>query len=450
MLEKICEAKNYQTIIASWGVASGYYDYCKHALQQGNSTLANNCYDKAIEYDLKTLQIAKDLKDSNWIPGLYMSIGSFYDKCNICEETHLKEESNLIKANYFHKTEEYYFKAFKIFRKSNDSNGICTCYFNLGLFYRNQGVLLTQANKFSEAKIDYQKSLDYYFKAFAIIKKLGYKHGIANYSKELGTTYLKLNKCNKAEFYLLNAASTFEELGYKEGAKETYELLSEVSLKKKDYKKALDYYKNFSGLKDSLMNEETAKQLTEAEIKYETEKKDNEIVLLNKNKQIEEGKIKQQSRNIFFIVLVAALFILSILVYIKFEQNKTALHLKQLQQKALRAQLNPHFIFNAMQSIQRAYESNNKKGEELLINFSLLMRDVLNKSFLSEVTLEEELELTMKYLKVESQRFARACNFNASIDEVINTSEVAFPSMVLQPVFENAVKYGAGNINFKH
>jgi sensor histidine kinase YesM len=303
--------------------------------------------------------------------------------------------------------------------------------------------LCAAKNKLPEADINYQKSLAYYLKAFAIIKKLGYKHGVAYYSKEVGKAYLKLGKLKDAESYLLHAATGFEEIGYKEGAKESYELLSEVTLKEKDYNKALEYYKDFSRLKDSLLNEESVKQLTETEIKFETEKKDNEILLLNKDKQIEQSKIEQQSRNVFLIALVAALLIVSILIYVKFERNKTSLHLKELQQRALRAQLNPHFIFNVMQSIKNEYTLNAEKGEELLVNFSALIREVLDKSFLSEGTLQDEIDLVNKYITVESQHTAFNLRFTLQMDDSINASQVAFPSLALQPIIENAVRYGA-------
>lgn len=442
MLEKLTQTKKdqHKIVTALWAIETNYSDCCKQAIIKIDSLSANYSYNKAIEYSLKILKI---IKDSDGIAYFNNCLGFVYDKCNLCEENKLLLETNLINSNYYYDAEQCYFKSLKIYQKLNELDNTLTCYSNLGLFYRNQGNLSVANNHITDAKTYYQQSLDYYLKAFSIITKLGYKHGIANYSKELGTAYLKLNKLKEAQFYLLHAATGFDEIGYKVGAKDSYKLLSEVCVKEQDYKEAFEYYKTFISFKDSLLNEETQKQLTETEIKYETQKKDNEILLLSKDKQIEESKLRQQSKNILLLIAGTILLIASILIYIKFQQSKTALHLKDLQQKALRAQLNPHFIFNAMQSIQREYAVNAKKGEDMLVEFSTLIREVLDKSFLAESTLEEELDLIRKYISLEAQHSEAVLNLVINVDTAINANNITFPSLALQPIIENAVKYGA-------
>ena len=110
---------------------------------------------------------------------------------------------------------------------------------------------------------------------------------------------------------------------------------------------------------------------------------------------------------------------------------------------ALIAQMNPHFIFNSLQSINSYILKNNRKqASEYLGRFSRLMRMILENSRRSMHSLEKERELLELYLKVESQRFKEPFLYKINIDESLDTYETQLPCMMLQPFVENAIWHG--------
>lgn len=111
--------------------------------------------------------------------------------------------------------------------------------------------------------------------------------------------------------------------------------------------------------------------------------------------------------------------------------------------KALRAQINPHFIFNCLNSIHHFIQSQEpKQASEYLIKFSKLIRYVLESSAKNWVSLEEELEANRLYLELEQLRVNQAFSFEFEVEEGIAPSQTYIPPMLIQPFLENAVWHG--------
>lgn len=109
----------------------------------------------------------------------------------------------------------------------------------------------------------------------------------------------------------------------------------------------------------------------------------------------------------------------------------------------IRAQMNPHFMFNALNTIQDFILSNDSKvASEYLADFADLMRMYLDQSRLDFITLQEEIETTLLYLKLEKLRFGDDFNFEIVVDSDLDVNEVDIPVMILQPIIENAIKHG--------
>jgi sensor histidine kinase YesM len=117
--------------------------------------------------------------------------------------------------------------------------------------------------------------------------------------------------------------------------------------------------------------------------------------------------------------------------------------LAESQLMALRAQMNPHFVFNCLNSIQECIVTK-KYGEasDYLNKFSKLFRMVLNNSGKQLVTLEEEVEVLRLYLELERMRFDRSFEYVISLDDKLEVEEILVPSMLLQPYVENALWHG--------
>ncbi len=114
-----------------------------------------------------------------------------------------------------------------------------------------------------------------------------------------------------------------------------------------------------------------------------------------------------------------------------------------LKLKALRSQMNPHFIFNSLNSIRLYIKSNEKENAIHYLNmFSKLIRKILNASIEKEITLEEEIETAMLYLNIENIRFDNTIKFTKTIDPKINIKKIKVPSLILQPFLENALWHG--------
>lgn len=114
-----------------------------------------------------------------------------------------------------------------------------------------------------------------------------------------------------------------------------------------------------------------------------------------------------------------------------------------LERSALQAQMNPHFIFNCLNSIQNFILQNDRKqAVEYLSRFAQLVRHNLNASVQGRVTLEEEVQILENYLALERERFNRQIDYRITVDEALNKEQIVFPPLLIQPYVENAVVHG--------
>jgi LytS/YehU family sensor histidine kinase len=115
----------------------------------------------------------------------------------------------------------------------------------------------------------------------------------------------------------------------------------------------------------------------------------------------------------------------------------------ELEMEALRAQMNPHFIFNSLNSINMFILENNKlQASEYLSKFSRLIRLILQNSKEAFISLESELEALQLYLELESLRFDNKFEYKISVDEDIDTTTLKVPPLIIQPYAENAIWHG--------
>ena len=139
--------------------------------------------------------------------------------------------------------------------------------------------------------------------------------------------------------------------------------------------------------------------------------------------------------------MVAELVILSFVVGLRFRQVKN--RMVELEKQSLSAQINPHFIFNSLASIQGLITD--KKSEEAqiyLVKFSRLVRMALNQSTMNLVPIVEEVELINNYVQLEQMRFPDSFDFSFDIDDEIDKEEIKIPRMIIQPFIENAIQHG--------
>ncbi|MAX80470.1 MAG: hypothetical protein CL843_09870 [Crocinitomicaceae bacterium] len=156
----------------------------------------------------------------------------------------------------------------------------------------------------------------------------------------------------------------------------------------------------------------------------------------------------------WFIVLSSGILLLILfLIYwvrLKQIQRKAQLERKldNLELQALRSQMNPHFIFNSMNSIQHYINGNEQKQANIyLTKFARLMRLILENSKVPGVSLEKDLEALEIYIKLEQMRFENRFDYTIDIANSIQPNSIHIPSMLLQPFVENSINHGFSKLN---
>lgn len=158
-------------------------------------------------------------------------------------------------------------------------------------------------------------------------------------------------------------------------------------------------------------------------------------------------------RTAWFITLLIA----SILgfLYLWYTYRKKELHEKaelkirhmqemaEVEMKALRAQINPHFLFNSLNSINSYILKNDfKMASRYLVKFSQLVRNILNNSSTPYISLKEELNTIELYMGIEGMRFNNQFSYYIEVDPTLNPGNILIPSLLLQPYVENAIWHG--------
>lgn len=194
-------------------------------------------------------------------------------------------------------------------------------------------------------------------------------------------------------------------------------------------------------------------------INFNELKPDNYIFKIKSNtlqKQIEFTIVPLWYQTIWFkvltILILVSLFFSSVWYLSKKnqqEKNKKLLQEKQfseIQLKALRSQMNPHFVFNSLAAIQYYINENNfEASEKYLVKFSKLIRQFFELSKETTITLTEEMKLLSNYLEIEKLRFKEKLEYEINIDNIIDADKTKIPTMLLQPIVENAVNHGVFN-----
>ncbi len=153
----------------------------------------------------------------------------------------------------------------------------------------------------------------------------------------------------------------------------------------------------------------------------------------------------------FIAVSLAAtgFFVFSIYKYRTNQIRQEAAIVRQMaeiERTSLRAQMNPHFIFNSLNAIQGYIATGDKReANRYLSRFARLIRSVLQHSRLTKVSLEEDIASLRKYLELEKMRFADKFDFEITIDQQVNVGDIEIPPMLVQPFVENAIVHGIAN-----
>ena len=225
--------------------------------------------------------------------------------------------------------------------------------------------------------------------------------------------------------------------------------LSEVYRDAGNIEMALTKAKEYERLVDELYIKKDQEISQAARVRQDLNVKQNRIASLEKDRALSESRFqltqeRNKSQKFIIYSLAVGLILLLIAGYFMFKNIKQQkLNNNLLALKSLRSQMNPHFIFNALNSVNSFIASNDERtANKYLSDFSLLMRAVLENSEEDFIPLEKEIELLELYTKLEHFRFQDKFDYAITVDENVNVNEFQIPPMLLQPYIENAVWHG--------
>ena len=395
----------------------------------GNTYLYTDNYSKAIASFKESLKILDSLeggKPTQAIAVEYTNLGHIY--------------LNLEKID---SARNYFLQSLRISEELGNDWGIAGALENLGyIAFRSK---------------DYNEALSLHHRTLIIRQRLAQKRELATSLSNVGATCIKLKEYAAANRYLLESLALAKEIGYGYLVYDVYKALSTLMAAKKDFEAAFEYNQLHAKAKDSVLNKETTQQLRELQTKYETVEKDKKIALLAKEKEIQGKEMQRQGTlnksyvaGLVFVIMAAGLvlYILRQRVHLAAKKNEIKeadfkRRLTQLEMKALRAQINPHFLFNCLNAINlMILEEQTENASLYLAKFSKLVRLILENSESSAVTLESEIALLESYIQLEEFRVPGRIGYTISVDECIDLQSTYLPSMVLQPVVENAIWHG--------
>ncbi|MBI4929603.1 MAG: tetratricopeptide repeat protein, partial [Bacteroidetes bacterium] len=274
-----------------------------------------NNYAKALENYFASLKIREEIGDKKGIAASYNNIGNIY-----AEQASLaSSDSATYQEQLYGKALKNYFASLKIKEEIGDKNGMAYSYNNIGSIYYEQAELERNSEKKEQL---HAKALENYFTSMRIREAIGDKNGIAACYINIGTFYTSLKQFSNANEYLNKGLCLSREIGSKNYIKESYRGLSDLYSAQGNWKEAYQNHKLFSEVKDSILNEESSKQIAEMQTKYETEKKEQQITLLNKDKELQDAQLNRQ-KIIIWSVAGGLLVVLILSVFIFRERRKS-------------------------------------------------------------------------------------------------------------------------------
>ncbi|TVP51985.1 MAG: hypothetical protein EA341_04125 [Mongoliibacter sp.] len=457
------------------------YFKMRFANNAGVSARYDQAYDLAVEYYLFALKIAEENNDLRNIAiasnGLGNSLSYIEGKSEEALEFYMKalqteeERGNTLGmamnylsiASYYSRKKEYitareYLDELLIINtERKDQHGIGMTYEYYGHSYLEEGGNLQLAE-------------DYYQKALGVFEELGQEHKVASMLIALGEVNSQTGKTAKSLEYLRQAHQMAKALNNKALIMESARLISETYEANGNFAQALAYFKTAQAYKDSLSLTEQEATIAGLRMEYDFEKKEAELSLLQSDKELQEQqflvaeeKFKREKTMLFGLILAILAITLVIILSLRNLNLKKNLAIQQEEQKrqelesayqynllqaeilATRMQMNPHFLFNCLNSIKLLIQKDQKKGAiKYLTTLSRFIRDILQTGKMTTVTLEEELELTKKYIQLEENRFQEKFDFefclkDISLEDLKNTK---VPPMILQPFVENSIWHG--------
>lgn len=258
-----------------------------------------------------------------------------------------------------------------------------------------------------------------------------------NQIQELADIYIKKNDPKEAVDLLKNAYGIALDKGHTLEAQKSVKKLDSLYAISGNVDASVQLYRDFLGKLPNLVSKD--RSLVDNKILEDTEQR---ISQLEKEKELKDELIRK--KNVFNYGLIGALILLTgLIIFIFRTLKKVQVKNKKIALQSLRREMNPHFIFNSLNSVNHFIATNNElEANQYLTKFSKLMRGVMENSTNDFIPFQQELDLLQNYLALEKTRFADKFDYEIEVDESLNLQNLQVPGMLVQPFLENAIWHG--------
>lgn len=378
----------------------------------GNIHLSNKKYQEALRHFTKSLQLEEEAGNELGVAINLGNIGYAYQG-----------------LGRFDMAIEFFKRSLDANQKINSTTGISICYNCLGAVYQE--------------KKDYNTAKSYLLKSLAVNSKVDDQIHVADNYLSIAKLLDEQGNQDSARIYFQKAIDMGRKWGFKSILVDAYKGMAHSLRESKAYDRSVSYMDSLIVYNDSIQMEKNELVASQSETRYNVNRKDNEIKTLHQAQDNEKLRVKRNLAVAISLGVILFMLIIGGFFYMRhrnLESNRQAL---QLELRSLRAQMNPHFIFNSLSSIHRYIWSNNQEeASDYLTKFSKLMRMILDNSQHAFIPLNKELESLRLYLDLEVLRCNNMFEYRIILSDNINEEEVMIPPMIIQPYVENAIWHG--------
>ena len=429
----------------------------------GSIYLKKGNYPLALEHYNKSLAIYKTMKDTAGISTILNNTGIIYknyknyDKAidNYKESLRIQKKSGdkknmaitLNNIGVVYKDKEDYKNALiflndalKISKEINDRDNISRCLINIGDVYLGFKDNTVALKNFLEAK--------------EINIEIGNQLGLCYSYLGIARVYVNIKNYHNALINAIKSKKISNKLGVIDYQRDVYNLLSIIYENTDNYKKAFESHQQFKVLNDSLFNKKNIEKIAQLEYEYKYKQAIDSASIrelkLTKtvtatNKDLE--KSKQDYLSAIIGILLLSILLGGVIFYLKLRNVKSKAKNIVIEQRLLRSQMTPHFIFNSLSVLQgMILNKEDEKSVSYLSKFSKLLRITLENSRYKTVLLCQELTAIENYLTLQNLE-NKSYQYTVLVDDTIDRSLFKIPPMLIQPFIENAIEHAFGNQN---
>jgi tetratricopeptide (TPR) repeat protein len=436
--------------------------------QEGN-------YDSAFYFYQKAHQLSIAKKDKAWLSDdlkyfgtLFRNIGDYNSALNcyrLIFQTDTRETiQSRIDGSFETWTRMEYAELFSLLHQYDSAWHYYHLFDTTSVNDKDLRVYLVSTGETYLLQKDYERALQNFLRGLAMHRKLNDRNEIKRVLLDIAKTYFALNDNKAVLHYAREGLDLSLQTKSRQFVRDGYQVFYLLYDRLHKADSAYVYYQKYIAMRDVVVSDQTKGKFAAYKYEQQINSMNNEKLTSEQQLKIQQQKLTQSSlqkkmliTGFICLIIVSGIIFRTILLKRKNEKNLLELaenelqiqklesqkKLSQLEMHALRAQMNPHFIFNSLSAINLFILENNRlQASEYLSKFARLVRLILQNSKEAFIPLERELDALQLYLELESLRFENKFSYKIITDDLVDTSLIRVPPLIIQPYVENAVWHG--------